>query len=51
MTAEEKAAFKEMQATVKKQAESIKVLEAAAKQPKVPTWAEQACINPSRQVC
>ncbi|MDQ0492789.1 M15 family metallopeptidase [Paenibacillus brasilensis] len=45
MTAEEKAAFKELQNTVQKQADRIKVLEFAAKQPKVPTWAEQACIN------
>ncbi|MGM1023030.1 MAG: M15 family metallopeptidase [Bacillota bacterium] len=45
MTAEEKAAFKELQNTVQKQADRIKTLETAAKQPKVPAWAEQACIN------
>jgi peptidoglycan L-alanyl-D-glutamate endopeptidase CwlK len=45
MTAEEKAAFKELQTIVQKQADRIKTLETAAKQPKVPAWAEQACIN------
>ncbi|MGO4953114.1 M15 family metallopeptidase [Paenibacillus sp. DRB1-1] len=45
MTAEEKAAFKALQNTVQKQADRIKTLERAAKQPKVPAWAEQACIN------
>ncbi|QYK62421.1 M15 family metallopeptidase [Paenibacillus sp. S25] len=45
MTAEEKAAFKALQNTVQKQADRIKTLETTAKQPKVPAWAEQACIN------
>ncbi|MGN9169515.1 Peptidoglycan L-alanyl-D-glutamate endopeptidase CwlK precursor [compost metagenome] len=45
MTAEEKAAFRALQNTVQKQADRIKTLERAAKQPKVPAWAEQACIN------
>lgn len=45
MTAEEKAAFKELQVIVQKQDDRIKTLETAAKQPKVPEWAEQACIN------
>ncbi|MDQ0496381.1 peptidoglycan L-alanyl-D-glutamate endopeptidase CwlK [Paenibacillus brasilensis] len=45
MTVEEKAAFKELQSTVQKQDDRIKTLETAAKQPKVPAWAEQACIN------
>ena len=45
MTAEEKAAFQALQNTVQKQADRIKTLETAAKQPKVPAWAEQACIN------
>jgi peptidoglycan L-alanyl-D-glutamate endopeptidase CwlK len=45
MTKEEKAAFKELQETVQAQAERIKLLEAAAKLPKVPVWAEQACVN------
>ncbi|CCC85682.1 L-alanyl-D-glutamate peptidase [Paenibacillus polymyxa M1] len=45
MTLEEKATLKELQKTVQAQADRIKTLETAAKQPKVPTWAEQACIN------
>lgn len=45
MTTEEKEAFKELQNTVQKQADRIKTLETAAKQLKVPEWAEQACIN------
>ncbi|MGR6764442.1 M15 family metallopeptidase [Paenibacillus sp. T2-29] len=45
MTVEEKTAFKELQKTVQAQADRIKVLESVAKQPKVPVWAEQACIN------